>query len=194
MEPILTKILLELQSLRKEISQLKKNSPKTKNINTQEVSQYPTTVKKITQQFKGSPICWYHQRHGIAAKLSNCPGFPECNYNLPAEISRMKSTIAKLSNSSTPANDRIQQIRSSSITIKPLEQLTSETNIQQRSHTPPTTPPATQMDICTPINFLEEDLLTSDWRKLLTIFLGGRYVANQVIKLAFTNQIKSNIL
>lgn len=52
-------------------------------------------------------ICWYHRRYNIEAKPNNCPGYPECKFDLQAEIERMKTIIKKHTRSFTPAQNRI---------------------------------------------------------------------------------------
>lgn len=78
-------------------------------------SNTPTTkigpARKLLNKINNKPtklgFCWYHKAHGIATNIANCPGPEFCSFDLQLEIAKIKSVIAKLSKTSTPAQNRL---------------------------------------------------------------------------------------
>lgn len=54
--------------------------------------------------------CWYHNRHGIATNLNNCPGPSFCSWNQEEEVKKMQDLINKCQKKN-PAQRRLAASR-----------------------------------------------------------------------------------
>lgn len=93
-------------------------------------SPYPKigTRRQLLDDIASQPlkngVCWYHIKHGKATNPRNCPGLE----HRMEEITKMKSTIAKLQQSSTPAQKRLTMAPSSASNPMETDQINHDWN------------------------------------------------------------------
>lgn len=122
---LLNKVLIELQSLRRDVTGIQhtlirmeyteagkenssiqtNNSKRTARSRSSSITPRSTPpARRLLQQIADRPIpkiCWYHRTHGLKVNPGNCPGAPECSFDMAKEIQKMKDVIAKYSLTST---------------------------------------------------------------------------------------------
>lgn len=173
---LLAEILAEMKQLRTDInrqSNIGNRSRPQQRSTSNSTAKQPPPARKLLQDIANrpipKPICWYHQRHGIATKPTNCPGPTMCSWNQDEEVAKLKTIIATMNQNSTPAQKRLTTIRpfqqpdtvaATATIVKPLP-----TAVLSTSPVVPPIPPCSttsDMDWNTAVTMDDVDDLASD--------------------------------
>lgn len=127
---LLQNILSELRALRQQIQSKKPSNKKSKPMAD---STY-------------APICWYHNKYGIDALPINCPGIPNCHFDLKKAQGKLQAKIDRISKAPKPSTiqKRIHAARSATncTKIAPNPITTAPAQQTDRTYTPATPPNA----------------------------------------------------